>query len=102
MSNTCSTCDAAVDQSDRYCRACGKGLQDTALPWHHRRPVVLVLLFFVLGPLGIRLLWNSPAFSLRERVWFSIASLSEVLIVATLMVKAYVGFLLGIAGLDQL
>lgn len=52
------------------------------VPWHLRPFWVLVLLFFVLGPLGIPYLWKSPRFSQGMKV------------VLTIAVLAYTGLLL--------
>ena len=41
------------------------------LRWYHRPVWVLVLLFVVLGPLGLPYLWGSPAFSRRMKVVLS-------------------------------
>lgn len=33
------------------------------MKWYHGRGMVLLMLFFVLGPFGLPLLWKSPRFS---------------------------------------
>ena len=38
----------------------------SAPSWYYRPWAVVLLLFFVLGPLGLPLLWKSPSFT---RVW---------------------------------
>jgi hypothetical protein len=38
------------------------------LKWYYRPVWVLVLLFLVLGPLGLPYLWRSPGFSRRLKV----------------------------------
>jgi hypothetical protein len=53
------------------------------LPWYHRPVWVLVLLFVVLGPLGLPYLWRSPAFSRRAKL------------VLTALVAAYTGLFIG-------
>ncbi len=70
----CRQCTAALDADDNYCRRCGaptptgvklgvspcvKQSAAWESPW-----VVLPLLFFVLGPLAIPLLWRSRRFTL--------------------------------------
>lgn len=42
------------------------------LPWYHRPVWVLVLLFVVLGPLGLPTLWRSPAFSRGAKIALTI------------------------------
>ena len=51
------------------------------VPWYLRPLWVLVLLFFVLGPLGLPYLWKSPRFS------------QGIKVVLTLAVVAYTGLL---------
>src|SRR5262245_40151448 len=53
------------------------------VPWYHRPFWVLVLLFFILGPLGLPYLWKSPRFS------------QGIKVVLTIAVVAYTGLLVG-------
>ncbi len=53
-----------------------------AVRWYHRPVWVLILLFLVLGPLGLPYLWNSPKFSRGMKI------------VLTIAVIAYTGWLL--------
>jgi len=46
------------------------------VPWHLRPLWVLVLLFFVLGPLGLPHLWKSPCFSQGMKIVLTIAVLA--------------------------
>lgn len=47
--------------------------------WYHGRVTVLLMLFFVLGPFGLPLLWKSPHFS---KLW------KQILTVLTLVYTA--------------
>ena len=49
-------------------------------PWYYRRWGVLLLLFVVLGPLGLPLLWKSPSFT---RAWKIV--LTALMVVYTVM-----------------
>ncbi len=49
-------------------------------PWYYRPWGVLVLLFFVLGPLGLPLLWKSPGFT---RGWKIV--LTALMVIYTVM-----------------
>ena len=49
-------------------------------PWYYRRWGVLLLLFVVLGPLGLPLLWKSPSFT---RGWKIV--LTVLMVVYTVM-----------------
>jgi hypothetical protein len=44
-----------------------------AVRWYHRPVWVLILLFFVLGPLGLPYLWKSPRFSRGMKVVLTVA-----------------------------
>ena len=54
---------------------------DRVTPWYYRRWGVLLLLFVVLGPLGLPLLWKSPGFT---RGWKIV--LTALMVVYTLMI----------------
>jgi len=87
----CRSCYAVVDAGDNFCRRCGAPIGSAAVPrpsaqddanrpvlaevveprsvgrkWSDSPWIVLVLLFFVLGPLALPMLWRSRQFSL---VW---------------------------------
>jgi hypothetical protein len=55
----CWSCEAAVDQGDRYCRRCGSG-QGDRVPWYYRPVWLLVLGLTVMGPFVLPLVWRSP------------------------------------------
>ena len=44
-----------------------------AVRWYHRPVWVLILLFLVLGPLGLPYLWNSPRFSRGMKIVLTVA-----------------------------
>jgi hypothetical protein len=67
-----------------------------SVPIKHRRPVVVLLVFCVLGPLGLRLLWDSPMFKLSEKVVLSVLSVIELALIAYLMSQSYTSYLLSI------
>ena len=99
---TCPQCEGGVDALDRYCRTCGTALRRGRLPWGQRRGVVLILLFFILGPLELRQLWRSPAFSTNERVFFSVLSIAEFIFLTNYLVQFYLSYIMNIAGLDAM
>jgi hypothetical protein len=51
-------------------------------PWYHRPWAVVVLLFLVLGPLGLPLLWRSPSFT---RGWKIVLTVAMVVYTALLI-----------------
>ena len=51
---------------------------DSKLPqakWYHNALVVLFLIFFVLGPFGLPILWKSPHFSKTWKWIFTVLSI---------------------------
>jgi hypothetical protein len=55
------------------------------MKWYYRRGVILILLFFVLGPFGLPLLFKSPAFSRKGKIILTI-----LVLVYTIVVLKYV------------
>ena len=97
----CHRCYAVIEAGDNYCRHCGTNLtdpsDDAASPRSARpvlasvveRPrfsespwVVLPLLFLVLGPLGVPLLWRSRQFSL---LWKGVLTLIMAVVTVFLL-----------------
>ena len=92
----CHRCYAALDASDKYCRHCGMATANAAdllnsdprsassrvapvsapsvqqATWSESPWVVLPLLFLILGPFALPLLWRSRRFTL---VWKSILTI---------------------------
>ena len=73
--------------------------------WTHRPIVVLVLLFLVLGPLGLPYLWQSPHFSRRWKIvlTWAVAAYTAFLMIETVRVfRAVQEQLDGLDGLQDL
>jgi hypothetical protein len=77
----CPQCCAVLDASDNFCRHCGQPTRESAdgrsghivttpkkSSWVESRATVLVMLFVVLGPLALPLLWRSREFSLPWKI----------------------------------
>jgi len=81
----CPQCYAVLDVGDNFCRRCGLPTGDSAhayatpaevVPeargnrssWMENRWVVLAMLFLVLGPVGLPMLWRSRQFSLTWKL----------------------------------
>ena len=67
---TCRMCEQPVTAEAKFCSTCGFQLDGTASAptragsrWYHNIWMVLFLLFFVLGPFGLPLVWKNPRFS---------------------------------------
>ena len=74
----CWRCSGEVDVPDRFCRHCGASLRHSppstvsANGLVDSRIGVLVLLFVVLGPLALPILWRSNRFSRSQKVILSV------------------------------
>ena len=77
----CPRCCAVLDASDNFCRHCGQPTRESAAggsgqiattarksDWADSRVMVFVMLFVVLGPLALPLLWRSRQFSLPWKI----------------------------------
>jgi hypothetical protein len=54
--------------------------------WYHHPVVVLVLLFLVLGPFGLPLLYQSPSF---DRVWKAVLTVAVLLYTLWLIIVTF-------------
>ena len=69
------------------------------LKWYYRPWVVLAMLFFVLGPLGLPLVYKSPAFS---RTWKIILTVLMIAYTWYLVVETYRFFVFYVDYLENL
>jgi len=56
--------------------------------WYHRPWAVLVLLFLVLGPLGLPLLWRSPRFSRGWKIVLTVVMIVYTALLIESMIAA--------------
>jgi len=56
--------------------------------WYLTVPGVLALLFFVLGPLALPLLYKSPKFSLLAKIILTILVLGVTLVVVNILINS--------------
>ena len=56
--------------------------------WYHRPWAVLLLLFLVLGPLGLPLLWRSPSFSRGWKIVLTVVMIVYTALLIDSMVAA--------------
>ena len=66
------------------------------VPLQHKRAVVVLLLFGLMGPLALRLLWASPAFRFQEKLVLSALCILEFLLIGYLLTRGYSSYLLSI------
>ncbi len=83
MTSACPACQTALeDPSARYCSRCGIALS-TQTPaaatakgrWYHNIWFILLMLFFVLGPFGLPMVWSHPRLSRWVKSLLTIAML---------------------------
>ena len=79
-SKTCPMCEQAVGTAARYCSNCGVSLgatakvqQSTQSKWYHNVWFLLFLLFFVLGPFGLPIVWTNPRLPQWAKILLSVA-----------------------------
>jgi hypothetical protein len=75
----------------------GSGEPAEKVPWLFSKAGVLVMLFLVLGPFGLVLLYNSPCFSQKAKIWLTVA----VMLYAAIIVSVFVIFLLVLSWLVE-
>ena len=89
----CPWCTQPLTTEVNFCSRCGKPVNRTASPnapaapkWYYNVWFVLVMLFFVLGPFGLPLVWKNPRFSRWVKIALTVAMVlySVVLIEMTL------------------
>ena len=85
----CHQCHAALDAGDAFCRHCGVPTVERGSSPSLRPPgiwespvVVLPLLFLVLGPLALPLLWRSRRFTRVWKIIHTILVLGETVFLA--------------------
>ncbi len=96
----CAGCRKSIDPMDRFCRHCGRK-RGKAAPLHQKPWVVLGMLFFVVGPLALPMLWRSEAFSRNQKVLISALNLAFIggLTIGMLMLfSAYMKWISSIVG----
>lgn len=75
----CRSCGQPIAIAATFCSQCGQALAPTeASPtakkprWYYNIWFVLLMLFFVLGPFGLPLVWKNPRFSRLMKVVLTI------------------------------
>lgn len=53
--------------------------------WYHNLWITLFILFFVLGPLGLPLVWNNPRFSKRVKYALTLAMILYTIVLIRLI-----------------
>ena len=70
-------------------------------PVHHRPLVVLSLLFLIIGPLALPLLWRSDGFTRNQKIGITVANLAFIAAIMAgmlLLVRTYMKMILELSG----
>ena len=92
---TCRVCHAPVAPEAQFCSGCGSPLsrpattEPSARPkWYYNIWFVLVMLFLVLGPFGLPLVWKNPRFSRMTKILLTGAMVLYTLALVGVVVRA--------------
>jgi len=79
----CASCGRGLDASAMFCSRCGAPASATppsALSkWYHNVWFVLAMLFLVLGPFGLPLVWKNPRFSRHVKLLLIVLTVAYTL-----------------------
>ncbi len=97
----CPWCAQPVTAEANFCDRCGKPVNRMVSPqapatpkWYYNIWFVLMMLFFVLGPFGLPLVWKNPRFSRWVKLALTLAMVIYTIVLLGIilrMVKAVMG-----------
>ena len=95
---TCPLCNAPMEPERKYCARCeqllsgaapAQSLRPPAQPkWYHNVWVVLLMLIFVLGPLGLPLVWKNPTLARWVKIALTLAMVVYTVVLVDVTLKA--------------
>ena len=91
----CLACGAATATPATYCRQCGRPfnpsqvLAPSGLKWHQNVWLLLLLLFFVLGPFGLPLVWKHPRFSRATKLTLTLVMVVYTVVLVQLTMRMF-------------
>ena len=93
--STCPMCQTVLAPGDVLCSQCRERLvrstrtsQSHPTPrWYYNPWFVLVMLFFVMGPFGLPLVWKNPHFSRWVKIALTLAMALYTVLLVELTVK---------------
>ena len=91
----CPLCNAPVLPQQSFCPRCEQLLAGAKPPapekprWYYNVWIVLIMLFFVLGPLGLPLVWKNPRFSRWIKVALTLVMAAYTVALVELTVQAF-------------
>ena len=91
---TCPTCGAVWTAEAKFCSQCGSPREaiPSATParpkWYYNIWFTLAMLFFVLGPLGLPLVWKNPNFSRWVKLVLTLAMVAYTVLLIDVTLRA--------------
>ncbi len=80
QTHQCPRCAADLSLEARYCSQCGQALEQPSggveppkPKWYYNVWFVLLMLFFVMGPFGLPLVWKNPKFARWAKIALTLA-----------------------------
>ena len=91
----CPGCSATLPADAKFCSHCGCLLgggaaapQGRPAKWYHNIWFVLFMLFFVLGPFGLGLVWGNPRFSRGIKIALTLVMVVYTIALVELTMRA--------------
>ena len=97
MNEVCALCGKDIGHNDAYCRHCG-AKKGQGVRWYHKTWGIIILLFLVLGPLAIPLLWRSPVIPRERKLLLTMLCLAFTSLLGWMLIQTYLGIINEITG----
>ena len=92
----CLMCNAPIESTAKFCSHCGVPLGKEAAPtssvkpkWYYNIWLTLFLLFFVLGPLALPMVWKNPRFSQPVKFMLTVLMMLFCFVFIQLLTQLY-------------
>ena len=91
----CPWCAQSHTPEANFCSRCGKPINQmmgtpqapSAPKWYHNIWVVLIMLFFVLGPFGLPLVWKNPRFSRSVKIALTLTMVLYTIVLIEMVIR---------------
>lgn len=91
----CPMCARSISLAANFCSRCGYNFNEATRAsssqnsrWYHNIWFVLFMLFFVLGPFGLPMVWGNPKLSRPVKIILTGVMLLYIWMIVELMMKA--------------
>lgn len=92
----CPMCEALIEAAAKFCSNCGMPLGKGTAPsanvkpkWYHNIWFTLFLLFFVLGPLALPMVWKNPRFSQPVKIMLTVLMMALCIVFIRILTHLY-------------